>query len=94
MSRRAGIPYREIESSLVWNRGKKSVVLELSSEEGRKRARKLARSSDVVAESFLPGDAEALGLDYATLSADNPGPGVHVGDGVRAEGALRAVSSL
>ena len=68
-----GDPYREIESSLVWNRGKKSVVLDLSSEEGRKRAGKLARSSDVVAESFLPGDAEALGLDYATLSADNPG---------------------
>ncbi len=68
-----GDPYRAVPSSLLWNRGKKSVVIDLSTDEGRARIRRLARSADIVVESFTPGDAEALGVDYATLSAENPG---------------------
>ena len=67
-----GDPYRSSPSSLLWNRGKKSVVLDLTTTEGRGRARQLAASSDVVVESFMPGDAEVNGVDYATLSASNP----------------------
>ena len=68
-----GDPYRAHPASLLWNRGKKSVVLDLETAEGRKHARALARSSDAVVESFVPGDAAALGVDYQTLKAENSG---------------------
>ena len=68
-----GDPYRANPSSLLWNRGKKSVVLDLGTDSGRDHVRELAKTADVVIESFLPGDAEASGIDYETLSAVNPG---------------------
>ena len=68
-----GDPYRIHPASLLWNRGKKSVVLDLETAAGRKHARALARSADAVVESFVPGDAAALGVDYETLKAENPG---------------------
>ena len=68
-----GDPYRTHPASLLWNRGKKSIVLDLETSEGRRQARALARSADAVVESFVPGDAAALGVDYETLKADNPG---------------------
>ena len=68
-----GDPYRAAPPSLLWNRGKKSVVLDLSDADGRRRAKALARSADVVVETFTPGDAEKMGVDYASLSAENPG---------------------
>ena len=68
-----GDPYRAHPASLLWNRGKKSVVLDLETAEGRKQAKALARSADAVVESFVPGDAAALGVDYETLKAENPG---------------------
>ena len=52
-----GDPYRSVPSSLLWNRGKKSVVLDLTTDEGRDHARALAVSADVVVESFVPGDS-------------------------------------
>ena len=67
-------------NSLYWwamNAGKRSVTCELRREQGRELARQLAAKSDFVIESFRPGDAKGLGLDYATLSALNPGL-VHV----------------
>ena len=51
-----GDPYRAVPSSLLWNRGKKSVVLDLSTDEGREHAKALAPSADVVVESFVPGE--------------------------------------
>ncbi len=67
-----GDPYRANPSSLLWNRGKKSVVLDLGTDAGRDHVRELAKTADVVIESFLPGDAEASGIGYETLSAVNP----------------------
>ena len=54
------------------NAGKKSVVLDLKSVEGRDAAKGLAAGSDVVVENFRPGVMKRLGLDYATLSAARP----------------------
>ena len=68
-----GDPYRAAPSSLLWNRGKKSAVVDLSDADGRRRAKALARSADVVVETFAPGDAEKMGVDYESLSAENPG---------------------
>lgn len=54
------------------NCGKRSVVLDLTTEEGRELARELTDQADVVVENFRPGVMKRLGLDYETLSARNP----------------------
>ncbi len=68
----AGDPFRVHPAWLSWNRGKQSVVLDLEREDGRAQAQRLAEGVDVVLESFRPGEAARLGIDYATLSARNP----------------------
>ncbi len=54
------------------NRGKKSIVVDLKREEGRDIVRRLAAVGDVFVESFRPGVAGRLGLDYGSLSGVNP----------------------
>ncbi|MGE8590825.1 MAG: CaiB/BaiF CoA transferase family protein, partial [Alcaligenes sp.] len=56
----------------MFNRNKKSIALDIQSPEGAAAARKLAASADVVAENFRPGTMAKYGLDYASLSQDNP----------------------
>ena len=58
---------------LSLNRNKRSVTLDLSSDEGRSAARRLALASDVVVENFRPGLMERFGLDHASLAAEHPG---------------------
>ena len=67
-----GDPYRAMPSAPVWHRGKKSVILDLEHAKDRGHAHRLAKSADIVVESFVPGDAKASGVDYDTLSALNP----------------------
>ncbi len=69
-----GPPFIEGVSTyfLSINRNKKSVAIDLKTPTGRDLARRLARQSDVVIENFRPGAAARLGLDAATLRADNP----------------------
>ncbi|MBV1878212.1 MAG: CoA transferase [Pseudomonadales bacterium] len=54
------------------NRSKRSVALDLGTEAGRTAAQQLAKGVDAVVQNFRPGVVERLGMDYATLSADNP----------------------
>ena len=54
------------------NRSKKSVVLDLKSEQGKASAAKLIATADVVIENFRPGTLERLGLGYEELRAGNP----------------------
>ena len=68
-----GEKFRDAPGSIQWNRGKKSVVLDLKTEQGRERARELACLADVVVENFRPGVAERLGVDYDSLRDGNPG---------------------
>ncbi|WP_316155825.1 CaiB/BaiF CoA-transferase family protein [Cupriavidus sp. BIC8F] len=56
----------------AFNRNKKSVVLDITTGEGRAAAAELAGQSDVLLENFRPGLMQKLGLDYATLSRDYP----------------------
>jgi len=56
----------------LFNRNKKSIALDLRQPEGAEIARRLAASADVVAENFKPGSMARHGLDYASLSKDNP----------------------
>ena len=54
-------------------RGKESIALDLKTEAGKAALLALTREVDVVVEAFRPGVAERLGIDYASLSASNPG---------------------
>ena len=55
------------------NRGKRSVALDLKDETDAGLARELARRADIVLENFKPGGLARFGLDYDSVSADNPG---------------------
>lgn len=55
------------------NRGKKSIVLDLKNDTDRAALLNLASTADVFVESFRPGVAQRLGVDYAAVSAVNPG---------------------
>ncbi|QJQ32077.1 CoA transferase [Sphingomonas lacunae] len=75
-----GDPARAMEpmeaGQSVWfrnlNRGKKSIVLDLKSEEGKARLWQLIDEADVFVEGFRPGVMTRLGFDYAAVSARNP----------------------
>jgi formyl-CoA transferase len=54
------------------NRNKRSIVLDLKTEEGRAAARALAAEADVLVENFRPGLTERAGLGYEELKAINP----------------------
>jgi formyl-CoA transferase len=56
---------------LALNRNKRSMMLNLKSEAGRKVFYELAKTADVVVENSRPGVAAKLGIDYATLAAIN-----------------------
>lgn len=53
------------------NRNKRSIVLDLKSDNGRQAALALIRGADVVLHNFRPGVMERLGLDYAAVQAVN-----------------------
>ncbi|WP_119353020.1 CaiB/BaiF CoA transferase family protein [Azohydromonas sediminis] len=57
----------------VQSRGKKSVVLDLRTDDGRDAVRALAAECDVLIENFKPGTMEKWGLGYEALAAANPG---------------------
>ena len=63
-----GDPFRFQPAWISWNRGKKGIVLDLSTIEGREQAIQLAGEADVLVESFRPGDMEDWGLGYDALS--------------------------
>jgi formyl-CoA transferase len=57
----------------VQSRNKKSVVLDLRTDEGRDTVRRLIDEADVVIENFKPGTMEKWGMAYDSLSRTNPG---------------------
>ena len=63
-----GDPFRFQPAWISWNRGKKGIVLDLGTAEGREQAIQLAGEADVLVESFRPGDMADWGLAYDTLS--------------------------
>lgn len=58
---------------LSLNRGKRSIRLDLKSDDGRRAFDRLVPTADVVLEGFRPGVAERLGVDYERLKEINPG---------------------
>ena len=57
---------------LTLNRNKKSMTLNLKSEEGKEIFTRLLNSYDILVESFRPGVCKRLGIDYDTLKKDHP----------------------
>lgn len=66
----------EGDTSLWWyslGRNKRSVTVNLKSEEGREIVRRLASEVDVLIENFRPGTLEKWGLGPEDLKSSNPG---------------------
>lgn len=57
---------------LRFNRNKRSVTLNLKTDEGRRLFGELAEKSDVVVENFRPGVLDEMGIGYKALSERNP----------------------
>ena len=55
------------------NRSKTSLALDFRHPDGLAVLRRMAKQSAVLLENFRPGVAEAMGMGYAALSAENPG---------------------
>ena len=55
------------------HRNKRSLSLNLKDPEGLEIFKRLARTADVIVENFRPDVKHRLGIDYDSLSADNPG---------------------
>ena len=73
-NRRMGPPFIKEWSAgfIAVNRNKRSLALNLQSEEGRKAFRRLVEDADVVVENFRPGVMERLGLAYEELRKIKP----------------------
>ncbi|MGM8931050.1 CaiB/BaiF CoA transferase family protein [Salinicola halophyticus] len=64
------------DTSLWWHvqtRNKRSLALDLRSEEGQEIVRRLVDEADIVIENFRPGTLEKWGLGWEALSERNPG---------------------
>ena len=55
-----------------WNRNKKSVTINLSTEAGKEAAKQLAGKCDIIIENFSAGVLERWGLDHKTLAPNHP----------------------
>lgn len=66
--------HQSLDGSVAWNMlnySKRDCTINLGTADGRRLARQLVDSSDVVIENFSTGVIERLGLDYATLSKEH-----------------------
>ena len=57
----------------VYNRGKKSICLDMRDPRGKEIFAELVKHADIVLENFRPGTMHAMGFDYAALRALNSG---------------------
>ncbi|ROS38434.1 CaiB/BaiF CoA transferase family protein [Amycolatopsis thermoflava] len=73
-SRQTGKSFLGDESALflMWNRGKRSVAVDLRTSEGMALVRRLVAEADVVVESYRPGVADKIGIGYEALKDLNP----------------------
>jgi len=67
-----GGPRWKTPGNAMWNRGKRSIVLDLKQPDDLAIARKLIATADVVIENFRPGVMSRLGLDAEVICAENP----------------------
>lgn len=70
-----GVRIGESETTYYYafNRNKRSITIDITTEHGRELVRKLAADADVVVENMKPGGMEKFGLGFETLRKANPG---------------------
>ncbi|ROO85305.1 crotonobetainyl-CoA:carnitine CoA-transferase CaiB-like acyl-CoA transferase [Actinocorallia herbida] len=78
---------------LRWNRGKKSVRLDLRSAEGKEAFLKLAEASDAVIEGTRAGYLDWLGLGHPVLAERNPAIVLCCVSGLGSDGPYRRLGS-
>jgi benzylsuccinate CoA-transferase BbsE subunit len=64
------------EKSLFWfsfNANKRGITLDIETADGQEIFKKLAKSADIIVESFPPGHMDKIGLGYSVLEKVNPG---------------------
>ena len=73
-ARRMGPPFIKGESAafLGINRNKRSVVVDMRTDDGREIVQELARRSDILIQNFRPGSLERMGLGYEQVREINP----------------------
>ena len=73
-TRRMGPPFIEGESAafLGINRNKRSIVVDLRSDEGREIVLDMVREYDILVQNFRPGSLERMGLGYERARELNP----------------------
>ena len=67
-----GDPFRTQPGYHVWNRSRRSVVIDLKSEPGRAAFLRLCDDADVMVETFSPGTMDRFGLSFTELSERFP----------------------
>jgi crotonobetainyl-CoA:carnitine CoA-transferase CaiB-like acyl-CoA transferase len=67
-----GDAFRELPGFFGWNRGKRSIAVNLKAPEGREIVERLAARADVAMENMRPGVADRLGVGWDRLAALNP----------------------
>ena len=77
-------------SFLAQNANKKSVTINLKSDEGKEAFRRLVRTADVLVENFRPGVMSCLGVGYDELKGVNAGLIFCAISGFGQEGPMRA----
>jgi crotonobetainyl-CoA:carnitine CoA-transferase CaiB-like acyl-CoA transferase len=66
-----GDSFRELPGFYGWNRGKRSIAVNLKDPDGCAVIHRLAETADVVMENMRPGVVERLGVDYESLRPVN-----------------------
>ncbi|MBL7522775.1 CoA transferase [Frankia sp. CNm7] len=67
-----GRPGRALPASVVYDRSRRSVTLDLKDPDGARRFRELLATADVLVEAFAAGTMTRLGLDHAALRDEFP----------------------
>ena len=70
--RMLGLEHGESPPFEMDNRGKRSVALDLTTEEGQRHALELVSAADVFITNVRPGALRRIGLDFETVAARNP----------------------
>lgn len=63
---------KESPCFLAWNRNKRSIAVDMKSEDGKAILYKLVESADVIIENFRPGVMDRLGFGYEEINKRNP----------------------
>ncbi len=58
---------------IMWNRGKKSAVLDLKKPQDRDHLKQLVRAADVLLTTYTPDTQARLGVTYDSMTSQNPG---------------------